>query len=126
MTKDNRSHYEDWCSVAVIPAPPGMRNYWKLDAEPETSQPCYFFLLQELRLEEFSWDEPRRDGTVGRCSRTTRHEPPYSTRVVGADLSDGELRPAIEDSNFAGTDVPETTPLTESTNSDAQQAREAR
>ena len=110
MSKGNRICVEDWCTVAVIPAPPGMRNYWQTDGEPEISQPCYFFLLQELREQDTCRDEPRRDGTVGRCSRTTTHEPPYSTRVVGACLSDGELRPAIEDSNFAGTDVPEPTP----------------
>jgi len=110
VTKDNRSHYEEWCTVAVVPAPPGMRNYWQSVGEPETSQPCYFFLLQELRLHEDSWDEPQGGGTVARRSRATTHEPPYSTRVVGACLSDGELRPAIDDSNFAGTDVPEPTP----------------
>lgn len=81
---------EHWTTVAVTPLPPGWTNLYRLDNGDTMQCPTPAVLLQELR-------ETTRHG------RTVHHKPPHDTRAVFADIDGGELVPASDADNYAGT-----------------------
>ena len=106
--KLNRRFHNEWTTVGVTPMPPGFMNYYK-QADGETASPCPAVLLQELRMRLEWWDEPtgKESPTHRTLEREHRQTPPFDTRVVAAEICDGELVPAGEwVGNYAGTEYP--------------------
>lgn len=96
MTSNTR-HEHHWVTINVTPLRPGWVNVFCYnDPERIKTSPCPALLTQELRSKSRFELRSTISGETIEEEHVTKCYPPFATRVVAAEMFDGELDPAPE------------------------------